>query len=290
MIAAPRILVLRAPGTNCDEETAYAFDRAGGVSERVHVNRLIENPTLGDRYQILCIPGGFSYGDDIAAGRILASRLNRHLSDLVHKFCSGDRLVLGICNGFQVLMRLGILTQGVAEDTPDSESPITPATLTWNDHGRFEDRWVHLRTDTAVQPNPCVFLRGIERMYLPMAHAEGKFLTASPEILRRLSQSGRLALRYCLPSTGDANEATQTHEQVQDAAYDEPMLSFPHNPNGAQANVAGLCDASGRMFGLMPHPERHLDATHHPFWTRRREQPTEGDGMKVFRNAIEYFA
>ena len=131
-------------------------------------------------------------------------------------------------------------------------------------------------------------------MYLPMAHAEGKFLTASPEILRSLSQAGRLALRYCAPSAADANKVEQLPGQGQEhsslASYDEPILPFPHNPNGAQANVAGLCDASGRMFGLMPHPERHLDATHHPFWTRRREQPAEGDGMKVFRNAIEYFA
>jgi phosphoribosylformylglycinamidine synthase len=285
MVVAPRILVLRAPGTNCDEETAFAFERAGGIAERVHVNRLIENPTLGERYQVLCIPGGFSYGDDIAAGRILASRLQRHLSDLVHLFTSSDRLVLGICNGFQVLMRLGILT----EDLVGSEAGITtPATLTWNNHGRFEDRWVHLRTDVTVQPNPCVFLKGIERMYLPMAHAEGKFLTASSGVFEKLAHAGRLALRYTLPN-GSIGELPVNDSNERPLAGDEPVLPFPYNPNGAQANVAGICDASGRLFGLMPHPERHIDPTHHPFWTRRKVQPEFGDGMKVFQNAIEYF-
>lgn len=267
MTASPRVLVLRAPGTNCDEETAYAFELAGATAESVHVNRLIENPTLGDRYQILCVPGGFSYGDDIAAGRILASRLHQHLSDLVEQFAQQDRLVLGICNGFQVLMRLGILTR-------DLDSP-NPATLTWNDHGRFEDRWVHLQSDRAQStPTPCVFLKDIDRMYLPMAHAEGKFTADSEATLQQLADAGRLALRY-----------TKADEPAVDQT-----LPFPDNPNGADRNVAGICDASGRLFGLMPHPERHIDPTHHPFWTRRDQQPKHGDGFKIFQNAVEYFA
>lgn len=264
----PRVLILRAPGTNCDEETAFAFERAGAVAERVHVDRLIENPALRDRYQVLCLPGGFSYGDDIAAGRILATRLRGHLAELVDAFVHGrgDRLVLGICNGMQVLMRLGVLTEGV-----DVSGGGAAATLTWNDNGRFEDRWVHL----AVDQTPCVFLRGVERMYLPMAHAEGKFVAANQETLDQLRQQGRLALRYADGADGG----------VQDE-----VLPFPANPNGAQANVAGVCDASGRVFGLMPHPERHVDPTQHPFWTRRSEQPSEGDGMVMFRNAVEWFA
>lgn len=267
MTAVPRVLILRAPGTNCDEETAFAFEKAGAVAERVHVNRLIENPNLGDRYQILCLPGGFSYGDDIAAGRILASRLSNHLDQLVRAFCDGDRLVLGICNGFQVLMRLGILTEGLG--APNL------ATLTWNNHGRFEDRWVHLKTEmNPANPTPCVFLRDIDQMYLPMAHAEGKFMTASPEVLATLEKAGRLAIRYSSPEGTTGNE----------------ILPFPDNPNGAEANVAGICDATGRLFGLMPHPERHIDPTHHPFWTRRSQQPEHGEGFKVFQNAVGYFA
>ena len=263
---SPRVLILRAPGTNCDEETAFAFEQAGAVAERVHVNRLAENPALKDRYQVLCIPGGFSYGDDIAAGRILATRLRQHLSDLVDAFVhgNGDRLVLGICNGMQVLMRLGVLTEGVGDDHQ------APATLTWNNHGRFEDRWVHL----SVDQTPCVFLRGLTHLYLPMAHAEGKFVAASPAILQELEQQGRLAIRYA---------------QGEQGTVQSERLPFPHNPNGADANVAGVCDTSGRVFGLMPHPERHIHPTQHPAWTRREEQPTEGDGLALFKNAVTWF-
>lgn len=265
-MSSPRVLVLRAPGTNCDEETAFAFEQAGAIAERVHVNRLIENPALKDRYQILCVPGGFSYGDDIAAGRILATRLRQHLSDLVDAFAhgNGDRLILGICNGMQVLMRLGVLTEGVGK------TGTTPATLTWNNHGRFEDRWVHL----VVDQTPCVFLRDIERLYLPMAHAEGKFVAANAEVLSQLRQQGRLAIRYA---------------QGEQGAVQDDVLPFPHNPNGADANVAGVCDATGRVFGLMPHPERHIDPTQHPAWTRREQQPEHGDGLALFRNAVEWF-
>jgi len=261
----PRVLILRAPGTNCDEETAYAFQLAGATAERIHVNQLIDNPALPDRYQILCLPGGFSYGDDIAAGRILASRLHRHLAGMVETFVHGrgDRLVLGICNGMQVLMRLGVLSEGVSQE-------VTPATLTWNDHGRFEDRWVHL----VVDQTPCVFLKDIERMYLPMAHAEGKFVAANPDVTEQLRAQGRLALRYCDGEQG---------------GVDSEVLAFPVNPNGAEANVAGVCDASGRVFGLMPHPERHIDPTQHPAWTRRESQPAEGDGLAMFRNAVAWF-
>ncbi len=271
-MVAPRVLVLRAPGTNCDEETAHAFRLAGAETEKLHINRLIENPALAARYQILCVPGGFSFGDDIAAGRILATRINRHLSDMVQEFVHGKRdcLVLGICNGMQVLMRLGVLT----EDLADAASSQRAATLTWNEHGRYETRWVHVATDGKSE---CVFLRGIERMYLPMAHAEGNFVTAADDIFDKLKNQGRLALRY---HDGDPTGAAITDDQ----------LPFPINPNGAQGNVAGVCDASGRVFGLMPHPERHIDPTHHPYWTRRDEQPEMGDGFAMFKNAVDYFA
>jgi len=272
MVAAkPRALILRAPGTNCDEETAHAFQLAGAEPERVHVNRLIENPALAARYQILCVPGGFSFGDDIAAGRILATRLRRHLSGMIDEFVYGKRdcLVLGICNGMQVLMQLGVLTEDLAD--PESSTPRA-ATLTWNQHGRFETRWVHL----SVDETPCVFLRDIKQMYLPMAHAEGNFVAANETVLQKLKSQGRLAVRYHDPNRVDG-------------VNDDAVLDFPHNPNGAQANVAGVCDASGRVFGLMPHPERHIDPTHHPYWTRRDEQPEFGDGMAMFRNAVSYF-
>jgi len=275
-MSSPRVLILRAPGTNCDEETAFAFEQAGAITERVHVNRLIENRALKDRYQILCLPGGFSYGDDIAAGRILATRLRQHLSGLVDAFVhgDGDRLVLGICNGMQVLMRLGVLTEGVGE------AEQSAATLTWNNHGRFEDRWVHL----AVDETPCVFLKDIDRLYLPMAHAEGKFVAANETVLGELRQQGRLAIRYARPEGNELRKGSPEQGRVEDA-----VLPFPDNPNGADANVAGVCDATGRVFGLMPHPERHIKATQHPYWTRRSEQPEHGDGLVMFKNAVNWF-
>ncbi|HBJ39093.1 MAG TPA: phosphoribosylformylglycinamidine synthase [Planctomycetaceae bacterium] len=274
----PRALILRAPGTNCDVETAHAFELAGAIAERVHINRLIENPALAARYQILCFPGGFSYGDDIAAGMILATRLRRHLSDMVNDFALGNRdsLVLGLCNGMQIMMRLGVLTTGVksAGDTDaDSGADESAATLTWNQNGRYEARWVHLAVDPQ---SPCVFLRGIKQMYLPIAHAEGNFIAASDEVLAELAGQGRLAVRYC---RADDPQSATSGEQ----------LEFPINPNGAMGNVAGVCDASGRVFGMMPHPERYIDPTQHPFWTRLDDPGTEGQGMAIFRNAVSYF-
>ncbi len=257
----PRVLILRAPGTNCDHETAFAFQRAGGQPELVHINRLLEQPDLCSDYQVLCLPGGFSYGDDIAAGRIFATQIRHHLCETIAQFKAADKLVLGICNGFQILIKSGVL---LPDDGQDTDS----ATLTWNDSGRFEDRWVNL----VVRSDKCVFLQGIEQMYLPIAHAEGKFVTRSDQVLQQLHDQGQLALRY-----GDAQG--QTGDQI---------LPFPVNPNGSMANVAGMCDETGRVFGLMPHPERHIEQTHHPRWTRGEGQPN-GDGLALFENAVRYF-
>jgi len=267
---SPRALILRAPGTNCDVETAHAFELAGAIAERVHINRLIENPALAARYQILCFPGGFSYGDDIAAGMILATRLRRHLSEMVNDFARGNRdsLVLGLCNGMQIMMRLGVLTAGV-KSAGDSDA----ATLTWNQNGRYEARWVHLAVDPQSR---CVFLRGIRQLFLPIAHAEGNFVAASDEVLGELAGQGRLAVRYC-----QADDPQSASSGAQ--------LDFPINPNGAMGNVAGVCDASGRVFGMMPHPERYIDPTQHPFWTRLDDPGSEGQGMAIFRNAVSYF-
>lgn len=259
-MAAPRVLVLRAPGTNCDQETAFAFSQAGALSDSLHVNRLLENPKLLRDFQIVCLPGGFSYGDDIAAGRILANQIRHHLRQALVEFIAEDKLVLGICNGFQILINTGLIIEDRSDGTP-------AATLTNNDSGKFEDRWVQL----AVGKGPCVFLRGIERMYLPVAHGEGKFVVHSKEFAASLERAGQLPLRYA-SSTGKVD-----------------FVAYPDNPNGAELNVAGACDATGRVFGLMPHPERHIDATHHPRWTRG-EAGAEGDGMAIFRNAVGYFS
>ncbi len=261
-MARPRVLILRAPGTNCDVETVFAFEQVGAIVNSVHVNQLIENPDTAAGNQILCFPGGFSYGDDIAAGRILAQQLKSHLNGLIDEFRSADRLMLGICNGFQIMMRLGIFFPG------EERSP--PATLTLNKQCRFEDRWVNL----VASGSNCVFLRGVASMFLPIAHAEGRFVIKNQDVASRLLAQGQLGLRYALP-TGEVT--------------DQP-LPFPANPNGADLNVAGISDPSGRVFGLMPHPERHIDFTHHPYWTRRHKQPDFGDGRLLFKNAVEFFA
>ncbi|GHT45591.1 phosphoribosylformylglycinamidine synthase [Planctomycetales bacterium] len=234
------ILILRAPGTNCDQETAYAFQLAGAKNiEIAHINRVLENPRLMDRAKILCIPGGFSFGDDIAAGKIFATKISNHLIDTFQKFRDSGKLMLGICNGFQVLLKSGLIGNA------------TQMTLTWNEHPRYTDRWVHLKTESTN----CVFLQGIESMYLPIAHAEGRFLLK--------------------------NTATNTT----DLPTQFP-LKYIDNPNGSTQNIAGACDTSGRVFGLMPHPERHIDPVQHPQWTRR--SAAEGDGLAMFRNAVNY--
>ena len=258
-MATPRVLILRAPGTNCDRETAFAFQTSGAASEVIHINRLRENPALARNYQVLCIPGGFSYGDDVAAGRILANQLRHHLADAITDFKEAGKLVLGICNGFQVLIKSGILLE------PDDGQAV--ATLTWNNSGQFEDRWV----DLAVASHKSVFLQGIQSMYLPVAHAEGKLVVRDTQRLEHLDRAGQLVLRY---STPDGN-------------WDCPV-PFPANPNGSIANVAGISDDSGRILGLMPHPERHIDHTQHPRWTRG-EGGDPGDGSQIFRNAVRFF-
>jgi phosphoribosylformylglycinamidine synthase len=246
----PHVLVLRAPGTNCDAETAFAFEQAGATTEALHINRLLENPSLFERFQILCVPGGFSYGDDLGAGRILGNQIQHHLDDAMARFKADGKLILGICNGFQVLMKSPVLLP------PDTNNGPA-ATLTLNDSGRYHDCWVRLET----RGQKCVFLAGIERMYLPVAHAEGKFVARDEATLQQLDAAGQLVLRYV----------------------------HADNPNGAQADVAGVCDATGRVLGLMPHPERHIDPTQHPRWTRGEAGPV-GEGLQVFQNAVRYFA
>jgi len=184
----PRILILRAPGTNCDVETEHAFALAGGVAERWHVNRLIEHPEKAAEFQVLCIPGGFSYGDDIAAGRIFGNQIQHHLADVLGTFRESGKLIIGICNGFQVLLKTKLLAEA------DAQGPT--ATLAQNDSGKFEARWVRL----AVEPGKCVFLQGIREMDLPVAHGEGKFVVRDEGVLGRLQDERRLVMRYAAAS------------------------------------------------------------------------------------------
>ncbi len=256
-MAKPDVLILRAPGTNCDHETAFACEQAGARAERIHLLQLRSQPRLLRRFQLLILPGGFSFGDDVGGGTILASQLAWFLRDALHEFRSQEKLILGICNGFQALLKAGLLLPHDQDDGP-------LATLTRNQHGRFLDRWVHLH----VNPGNCPFLLNCQQLYLPIAHGEGRFVAREPWILRGLEQSGQAVLRYTSPDGTNCNLSA--------------------NPNGSQGEIAGICDVSGRVLGLMPHPERHILFVHHPQWTRRDDRGP-GDGLQIFRNAIHYF-
>jgi len=259
-MAEPRAVVLTGFGINCDYETQDAFILAGAEADRVHVNDLIENSTILSRYQILAVPGGFSFGDDIASGKVLANKLKYRMGEAFLKFLLKDSLVIGICNGFQVLVRLGVLPggeEGVAEQK---------ATLTYNDSGKFEDRWVRLE---AVQESPCVFTRGLKRIELPVRHGEGKFCIGDSALLAQLNCNGQVVLHYT------------------DADGSRPA-PYPANPNGSEEDIAGICDPTGRIFGLMPHPEAFIHRYHHPRWTRE-DGADEGQGLAIFRNAVGYF-
>jgi phosphoribosylformylglycinamidine synthase len=271
----PRVLILRAPGTNCDAETAHAFELAGAAAERWHVNRLLESPVRLADFQILCVPGGFSYGDDLSAGRIMGSQLSHHLAGALDEFRAADKLVLGVCNGFQVLLKTHLLAPA------DERGPI--ATLALNESGHFEARWVRL----AVEPGNCVFLHGIRELELPVAHAEGRFVVRDAAAFEQLEKAGQLVLRYQAPANCGSQMVYSNHHTKK--AETGRTVPYPGNPNGAMGNVAGICDASGRVLGLMPHPERFVDRTQHPRWTRLPDTGAAGGGLAVFRNAVRYF-
>jgi phosphoribosylformylglycinamidine synthase I len=251
-----RAIILRAAGINTDLETQYALELAGARADRVHINRLIEDKGLLDQYQILIFPGGFSYGDDVAAGKIMANQVVHHLSEPVRKFIDDGKLVLGICNGFQVLVKAGILPGGNGFQQEE-------VTITGNDSGKYEDRWVYL----APQTDRCVFIDPGQRIYVPIAHGEGKVVARDDAALQRLHAEGHIAFKYV-----DAN------------GQEGP---FPINPNGSVDSIAGLTDATGRILGLMPHPERFIRRTQHPRWSRRNSN-LEPDGIRIFRNAVRY--
>ena len=270
-MVSPRVCVLRAPGTNCDVETAFAFESCGAKAERVHLFALLESPGLLDEFQIVCVPGGFSYGDDIGAGVIFSRQLRGRLAAAIGRFLQTDKLVLGICNGFQVLLKAGILPGGAAAWPPPDQPP--DATLTWNTNGKYTAVWVRL----SVQAPKNVFLRGITTIELPIAHAEGRIAVRAAEVIESWRHHGQVALCY-----------EPRHDAVDSSKSNHALLPYPDNPNGSIANIAALGDPSGRVLGLMPHPERFIHATQHPQWTRRQLRG-EGEGLQIFRNAVDYF-
>ncbi|MFH1093219.1 MAG: phosphoribosylformylglycinamidine synthase subunit PurQ [Candidatus Omnitrophota bacterium] len=276
-----KVLILRTAGTNCDQETKVAFELLKARVKMVHVNELIKGRDRICNYQIVAIPGGFTYGDDIAAGRILANELKMKLKEELELFLNKNGMMIGICNGFQVLVKTGIL--------PGNRDWRQKVTLTSNDSGKFEDRWVYLkkpvtrplenlplvniRAGVPARGRPkikdiCVWTKGMDEIiYLPVAHGEGKFVPESKEILEQIKNEGQVVFEYC-------NKKGK-------------MPFYPDNPNGSAEHIAGICDKTGRIFGLMPHPERCVFKTQHPRWTREKFSGIP-DGLKIFKNAMEF--
>ena len=258
-----KVIILRTAGTNCDQETAFAFRDSGASVELVHVNHLFDKTKDLKDYHILAIAGGFSYGDDISAGRILANELRLKLGKDIAQFVKNGKLIIGICNGFQVLVKAGILP-GFKDENAVGKECIQQTTLMTNDSGKFEDRWIHLKIS-----GRCVWTEGMEGVvYFPVAHGEGKFVCQNKSILHKIQSNQQVVFRYC--------------------TKDGRKVDYPGNPNGSLDEIAGITDATGHILGLMPHPERHFLFTQHPFWTRLEKKGRYGDGAKVFQNGVNY--
>jgi len=259
-----RVLILTGLGLNCEVETEAAFRMAGARPERVHLLDLLQGngaPRLAD-YAVLAFVGGFAFGDHMGAGFVFANKIRWRLYDQLLAFIDRGGLALGICNGFQTMVRLGMLP-GL-----DGDYRTPRATLAPNDRAGYRDAWVRLAFDPQ---SPCVWTHGLTQMDLPARHGEGKFITESPELLERLEAAGQVAVRYIGPD-------------------DRPTMEWPHNPNGSPHAVAGVSDPSGRLFGLMPHPDAYLYPFHHPRWRQRQSAgtlPPEGEGLTIFRNGVD---
>lgn len=253
----PKALVLTGYGINCDYETQHAFNLVGADAKRVHINDIIDKIENLEDYQIIAFPGGFSFGDDISSGKVLANKLKFNIFDDLQKFMGDGKVIIGICNGFQSMVKLGILPAFER----NYKKQVT--TLTFNDSGRFEDRWVYLKINPKSR---CIFTKNIDMLYLPVRHGEGKFV-AKEIFLQKLNKNNQVALWY-VDEKGDLSD-------------------YPWNPNGSLENIAGICDGTGRIFGLMPHPEAYLYKTNNPRWTREKLSE-EGMGVKVFRNAVDF--
>jgi phosphoribosylformylglycinamidine synthase len=269
-MAQTRAIVITGNGTNCEMEAAHAC-RLGGFDEAViaHIAEILSGEIRLDDFHFLNLTGGFLDGDDLGSAKAQANRLKHatvagsgeKLVEQFTRFIEAGKLILGVCNGFQLMVKMGMLPGF------DNDHLTQSVTLTHNDSGRFQDRWCYLKTDPA---SPSVFTRGIDRgIYLPVRHGEGKFLCDSANTMERIERDNLAVFRYSGPD------------------YAEATMEFPANPNGSQNAIAGICDASGRLMGLMPHPEAFVHYTQHPRWTRE-ELPEEGDGLALFRNAAEY--
>jgi phosphoribosylformylglycinamidine synthase len=259
---SPRVLIPTGFGLNCEAETAHACRLAGLQPDLLHINDLLAGQVHLDDYGMVVMIGGFAFGDHLGAGKALAIRLEHRLPESLAAFVDRGGLLLGICNGFQTLAKMGLLPRldGATDQV---------VTVSTNDRGRFHDGWVTLGGDRG---SPCVFTRGLDRLELPVRHGEGRVVPASPGLLARLEEEGLVPVRYLGPDGAPAD-------------------SFPHNPNGSANGMAGLCDPTGRIFGLMPHPEAYHSPWLHPHWPQQQRAgtlPEEGPGLIIFKNAADY--
>ncbi len=266
MAGKPRVAVISGFGINCELETMAVFEMAGASADRIHVNRLVGGEVSLEDYQIMAVPGGFSFGDHLGSGRLLGNRLRFGLREQVLEFVRAGKPVIGICNGFQVLIKMGLLPG-------DDEVSLTQtASLALNDSGHYEDRWVTLEFDSN---SPCIWTKGMERIRVPVRHGEGKFVTDDATLLDKWAASGQLAVRYVDPES-------------QFPSSSDEILPYPTSPNQSWRNIAGVCDPSGLVFGLMPHPEANHSTWLGATWTREDGKHGEGEGMAIFHNAVEY--
>lgn len=258
-----KALIITGFGLNCEAETSKAFEMAGAIPDQIHLNDLLADKDKLHEYHILAFIGGFSFGDHLGSGTVFSNRIKTKMSDELQKFVADGKLVIGICNGFQTITRLGLVP--ATGDLFEQE-----VALAFNTQEVFRDSWCTL---LANPQSPCVFTKDIDVLPLPLRHGEGNFCVKDEEVLKRLEDENLVCLRYAHPET------------------DEPTMEFPHNPNGSINSIAGICDRTGRIFGLMPHPEAYLSPFNHPHWTRQKINnclPAEGLGVKLFRNAVEF--
>ena len=264
MASSIPVLIITGYGLNCEAESKYAWELAGAKPALVHFSDLIAQPARLNDFAALMFIGGFSYGDHMTSGHAFALRVRHRISGALERFIRDGRLVMGVCNGFQIITKLGLLP-GL-----DNDYATQKLSLMQNDCGTFQNFWVRLRFEPG---SPCVFTRGLEPFSLPIRHGEGKVFTPDKRLLEKLEASGCVACRYTDPSDG------------------KPTQEFPHNPNGSLNAIAGLCDPTGRIFGMMPHPEAYLYPENHPLWDLQKQRgtlPEHGLGLAIFRNAVEH--
>ncbi len=260
----PPVLIITGYGLNCEAESTYAWQLAGADPECVHISDILDRPDRLHQYAAMMFIGGFSFGDHMTSGHVFAHHLRHHLTAELQTFIEEGGLILGVCNGFQIMTKLGL----VPALEKDYFSP--EVALRQNNGGAFQNFWIRLRFEPQ---SPCVFTRGIDFMDLPIRHGEGKIHPRDGRILKTIEEQHAVPCRYTDPATG------------------APATAFPHNPNGSVNAIAGLCDPTGRVFGLMPHPEAFLFPEQHPQWSFRPRggaDPVHGDGLKLFTNAVEY--